>query len=93
MFSCPVLAEYYIRSGISRGRCTFRARTPTLGAEQPALAGLRTHFLYQGNPGLISILASGWLAWQLRKTDARSLILPVKTSGEVDHPPGFVDPE
>jgi hypothetical protein len=56
------------------------------------LAGL-TYFLYQGIPSLISIVASGWLAWQLRKTDAQSLVPPVKTSGEVDHPPGLVDPE
>jgi hypothetical protein len=69
-----------------------RQDTPTLGAEQPALAGL-TYFLYQGIPSLISIVASGWLAWQLRKTDAQSLVPPVKTSGEVDHPPRFADPE
>ena len=42
---------------------------------------------------LIPIVAGGWLAWQLRKTDAQSFIPPVETSGEVDHPPGFVDPE
>jgi len=49
--------------------------------------------LYQGIPSLISIVASGWLARQLRKTDAQSLIPPVETSGEMDYPPGFVDPE
>jgi hypothetical protein len=56
------------------------------------MAGL-TFFLHLGVPTLISIVACGWLAWPLRKTGAQSPIPPVKTSGDVDHPSGFVDPE
>jgi len=55
--------------------------------------GLGTCFLCQGIPSLISNVACGWPAWQLRKTDAQSLIPPVKTCGEVDHPSAFADPE